>query len=302
MDLRRLGLFLAVVDHGGFTAAAAAIHVAQPALSLGVRELERELGATLLVRSRRGVVLTPAGEALVEPARQALRDVEIAVAAVGAVTGVLAGRIDVAALPTLAADPLAGVAGRFRQVHPRVLVRIVATDDPTELASAVRSGRSELGFTEQGPASEGLVEHALADQELVAVCPRAGAADTTILDLSSLEGAPLVLTPRGTSMRNLVDVALLELGITPLIAVETEQRDALVPLVLAGAGTAFVPSAIADVASSQGAVVRRTRPALRRKVVVVHRAGLLSPAGEQFLSHALADPVAGARGAFRAEG
>jgi DNA-binding transcriptional LysR family regulator len=86
-----------------------------------------------------------------------------------------------------------------------------------------------------------------------------------------------------------------------LLAVETEQRDALVPLVLAGAGTAFVPSAIADVASSQGAVVRRTRPALRRKVVVVHRAGLLSPAGEQFLSHALADPVAGARGAFRAE-
>ena len=89
MDLRRLRLFLAVVDHGGFTAAAAAIHVAQPALSLGVRELERELGATLLVRSRKGVVLTPAGEALVEPARQALRDVDIAVAAVEAVTGML---------------------------------------------------------------------------------------------------------------------------------------------------------------------------------------------------------------------
>ena len=64
MDLRRLRLFLSVVDHGGFTAAAAAIHVAQPALSLGVRELEQELGATLLVRSRKGVVLTPAGDAL----------------------------------------------------------------------------------------------------------------------------------------------------------------------------------------------------------------------------------------------
>jgi len=296
MDLRRLRLFLAVVDHGGFTAAAAAVHTAQPALSLGVRELERELGATLLVRSRKGVVLTPAGEALVEPARQALRDVEIAAAAVAAVTGVLAGHVDVAALPTLAADPLAGVAGRFHQAHPRVTVRIRATDDPTELAAAVRSGRSELGFTEQGPANDGLVEHALADQELVAVCPRTGHADTTVLDLATLDGVPLLLTPAGTSMRNLVDHALRNLGITPLIAVETEQRDALVPLVLAGAGTAFVPRAIAEVASSQGAVVRRTRPALRRKVVLVHRAGMLSPAGAQFLAHALAG-VAGRAGA-----
>src|SRR6478752_1080849 len=128
MDLRRLRLFLAVVDHRGFTAAAAAIHVAQPAVSLAVRELERELDATLLVRSRLGVTLTSAGAALVEPARQALHDVEIAVAAV---TGLLAGHVDVAALPTLAADPLAGVAGRFRRAHPQVAVRIVATDDST---------------------------------------------------------------------------------------------------------------------------------------------------------------------------
>ena len=288
MDLRRLRLFLAVVDHGGFSAAAAAVHVAQPALSLGVRELERELDAVLLVRSRKGVALTPAGEALVEPARQAIRDVEIAVAAVAAVTGVLAGHIDVAALPTLAADPLAGVAGRFRQAHPLVTVRIVATDDPTDVAQAIRSGRSELGVTEHGPANVGLVEHAIADQELVAVCPRIGDVDETTLELAALAGVPLLLTPEGTSMRNLVDQALSDLGITPLIAVETEQRDALVPLVLAGAGTAFVPRALAEVASSQGAVVRRTNPPLRRRVVLVHRAGTLSPAGAQFFIHAQA--------------
>ena len=287
MDLRRLGLFLAVVDHGGFTAAAAVVHVAQPALSLAVRELERDLGATLLVRSRTGVVLTPAGEALVEPARQALRDVETATAAVAAVTGMLAGRIDVASFPTLAADPLAGVAGLFRRSHPHVMVRVVATDDPIDLATAIRSGRSELGFTERGPANDGLVEHALADQELVAVCPRDSDRSRQALDLDTLDGTPLVLTPTGTSMRNLVDHALRDAGITPLIAVETEQRDALVPLVLAGAGIAFVPHALADVAASQGAIVRPTRPTLSREIAVVHRAGPLSPAGARFLSCAL---------------
>lgn len=290
MDLRRLGLFLAVVDHGGFTAASNAVHVAQPALSLAVRELERELGATLLVRTRKGVVLTPAGDALVEPARQALRDVETAAAAVAAVTGMLGGRVDVAAFPTLAADPLAGVAGRFRRAHPRVIVRVVATDDPGDLAAAIRSGRSELGFTERGPANDGLVEHALADQELVAVCPPDDDRGPGDLDVATLDGAPLVLTPVGSSMRNLVDAALSSAGITPLIAVETEQRDALVPLVLAGAGIAFVPHALAEVAAAQGAIVRATRPTLSRKIAVVHRHGPLSPAGARFLSFALEAP------------
>ena len=47
MDLRQLEYVLAVVDHGGFTRAAAALHVAQPSLSQGVRRLEAELGVTL---------------------------------------------------------------------------------------------------------------------------------------------------------------------------------------------------------------------------------------------------------------
>src|SRR5262245_57422926 len=132
MDLRRLRLFLAVVDEGGFTAAAKAVHVAQPAVSLAVRELEAELGAPLLVRSRHGVTLTAAGEALVSPARQALRDVDTAAAAVAAVTGLVAGRLDLAALPTLAADPVAELVGRFRVEHPAVQVRLADPDDPGE--------------------------------------------------------------------------------------------------------------------------------------------------------------------------
>src|SRR5688500_8836337 len=139
MDLRRLRLFLAVVDEGGFTAAARAVHVAQPAVSLAVRELEEELGAPLLVRSRQGVTLTPAGEALAAPARQALRDVEIAAAAVAAVTGLVAGRLDVASLPTMAADPLADLVGAFRRAHPAVQVRLAAPNDAEEVAAAVRS-------------------------------------------------------------------------------------------------------------------------------------------------------------------
>ena len=91
MDLRRLRLFLAVVDQGGMTRAAEAEFVSQPSVSQAIRELEHELGTDLFDRVGRQVILTPAGEALVGPARQALRDVETGRAAVAAVAG-LAGR------------------------------------------------------------------------------------------------------------------------------------------------------------------------------------------------------------------
>src|SRR6266540_3522956 len=263
MDLRRLQLFLAVVDEGGFTAAAKAVSVAQPSISLAVRELERELGAELLVRSRRGVALTTAGEALVGPARQAVRDVATATAAVPAVTGLMAGRLDVASLPTLAADPLAAMVGRFRQAHPAVTVRLAAPSEPRV-------------------ANQGLEELAVTEQELVAVSPPRTTGTGRPLPLRELRGVPLVLTLPGTSVRNLVEAGLAEAGVVPEIVVETAQRDALVPLVLAGAGTTLVPVSIATAAAALGAVIRSTRPVLRRRVVLVHRPGPMSPAAQRF--------------------
>jgi LysR family transcriptional regulator, carnitine catabolism transcriptional activator len=281
MDLRRLTLFVAVVDHNGFTAAADATHVAQPSVSLAVRELEHELGAELLVRSRHGVVLTTAGEALIGPARRALRDVAIATAAVAAVTGLIAGHLDVASLPSLAADPLAPLVGAFRRAYPGVTVQLGAPPNPHELAEAVRSGHTEVAFTEAGPANDGLEETFHSVQELFAVSPP-GTSGNRTLALRSLGGIALVLAAPDTSMRALVEGALAAINVTPRIAVESDQRDALIALVLAGAGTTFLPAGAAETARALGAVVQSTRPALRRDLVIVHRKGQVSPAARAF--------------------
>src|SRR5262245_48137766 len=281
MDLRRLELFVGVVEHGGFTAAARSRHVAQPSISLAVRELEHEVGATLLVRGRQGVRLTPAGEALLGPARRALREVENATAAVAVVRGLLAGRLDVAALPTLAADPLARMVGRFVEAHPAVEVRLHAPDDPHGLAEAVRTGIADVGVTEGGREVPGLDETPLGDQELLAVSP-AGADGAEPLELRALAGQPVVLTPAGTSLRDVVEAGFTDAGVTPVVAAETEQRDALLPLTLAGVGTTFLPPGLAAAAATGGAVVRRTRPALRRRLALVRRAGPMSPAIARF--------------------
>lgn len=115
MDSRKLAHFVAVVDHRGFTAASKAVFVSQPALSLAVKDLEAEVGAELFIRSGHRIRLTAAGLALLEPARQVLRDLETGRAAVAAVTGLSAGSLSLASLPTLAADPMASLVGEFRR-------------------------------------------------------------------------------------------------------------------------------------------------------------------------------------------
>lgn len=284
MDLRKLELFVAVVDAGGFTAAAEAVHVAQPSVSQAIRELEREVGADLLVRSRKGAAPTAAGLALLGPARRALREVAVAREAVADVVGLVGGRLDLAALPTLAADPLAALVGRFRRAHPAVTVGLLAPADPLAVADAVRSGRAELGISEAGVSGPDLTEIPLGDQELVAVAPAGTRLADGALPIERLAGVPLVLPPRGTSLRASVDDACGAAGVEPLVAVETEQRDALVPLALAGAGTTFVPAAVGAAAAEQGAVVRPTRPRLARRLAVLHRADHLGPAGRAFVS------------------
>ncbi len=288
MDHRRLELFIAVVDHGGFTAAARAVHVAQPAVSLAVKQLEREVDAGLLVRSRHGVTLTAAGSALVGPARQALRDLDVAADAVAAVTGLVAGRLDLASLPTLAADPLAEMVGRFCRAHPKVEVRLAAPTDPRDLADDVRSGSVELGVTEQSPASSGLVQRPVGEQDLVALLPPGEQHTGRPLPLPALAARRLVVTGPGTSLRMIVEQALAQAGLALAIAVETEQRDALVPLVVAGAGTAVVPGPLAASGAAQGAVVRPLEPPWRRSVVLLHRDARLSPAAARFVELALA--------------
>ncbi len=291
MDLRRLGLFLAVAEHGSFTAGARAAHVAQPAVSVAIRELETELGAELFVRGRRGAALTAAGEALLGPARQALRDIETAAAAVAAVTGLVAGDLDVASLATLAADPVAAIIGRFRSEHPGVTVRLMAPADPAQLAAAVTAGHAEIGVTEHGAANERLHEVSLHDQDLLLVSPppRAGGGAFGPITLRALADEPLVLTEPGSSLRVVVDRALESIGRTAHCVVETEQREALVPLVLAGAGSTVLPAQLASNATLLGAVVRDIRPPVRRRVVVVHREGPLSPAAQAFLDATFTD-------------
>lgn len=292
MERRQLEFFLAVVRHGGFTNAGRRLQVAQPSLSQAIRTLERDLGIQLFHRLGRGVTLTAAGEALIRPAQQVLRDLETARSTVENVSGLLGGRLDIVALTTLAVDPLADMIGRFRKLYPLVDIRIGDPEHDAAVTALVRTGQSELGLAESTADIEGLRGIRLADQEYFAVLPpRRGVQNNTPLPIGELADMPLIATPEGTAMRTLMDKVLAVRGIPPRIAIETAHRAAIVPLVLAGAGAALLPRAIADDARRRGAIVRTATPALHRTVHLLWRSQLLSPAAAAFVE--LADPARG---------
>ena len=214
MDTNRLRHFVAVADHGGFTAASKAVFVSQPALSLAVKELEAELGTPLFARVGRRVRLTAAGAALLGPARQALRDVETGRAAVEAVAGVLAGSLSLCSLPTLAADPMAGLVGRFRRHHPGVRVDLAAPEDSQDLFDLVEDGACELGLTDALDVPDSLASIDFGSQSLVFIHPPGTDVRrrTTGTAVAVGDETPFVAAPEGTSTRRLLDELLGALG------------------------------------------------------------------------------------------
>ena len=279
MDLRQIEYAVAIVDHGGFTKAAAALYVAQPSLSQSIKRLEADLGAPLFVRRGRGVRLSPAGHAFLGPARRLLRDASTVPRhdCRPRIVGDRNTRRRGASHP--GGRSIGRLHRRVRGLHPGVTVRVAEPGTARDLIEMVRDGRCEVGLTESVDPVEGLVQMRLGRQNLLAVLPPGRREDgSKRLDLADLADQALILTPPGTSTRDLVEAALATIGVQARIAVETNQREAIVPLVLSGAGSTVLPEPLALDALSRGATVRSLRPALSRTLGLIHPVDDLSPA------------------------
>ena len=279
MERRQLEYFLAVIDHGGFTSAAAALHVSQPALSAAVKGLEKDLGALLFHRLPRGVRLTEAGTEFAQSARMIMRELDTARARVDAVTGLIAGRLDIISLPGMLLDPLAPVIGRFRRRHPRVRVRVVQAEASEDVRDAVRAGDAELGLTDEVAAGKDVIGEPVMEQELVAVLPPGmpppAAGALAVADLLRMD---LITGPPGTAIRDFLTREGNRLGLEVHPAVEVTPRGSALYLVLAGAGTAILPRPVALLGGPRGAAVVSLAPRQTRLVYLLRRDAPLSPA------------------------
>jgi DNA-binding transcriptional LysR family regulator len=246
MELRQLEYFVAVAEECHFTRAARRLHVAQSGLSASIRLLERELGASLFVRSTRQVELTPAGRALLIEARRALSATDAARDAVAAVQGLVRGSLAIGSLQCLHVVHLPAVLARFLAAHPGLEIRL-RQGGSGELIEQVRAGRLDLAFVSR-PARcpDDVVVGPLAREPLVLACaPEHPFAARAQVELVELRAEQFVDFHPDWGTRDLVDNALDAAGVERRVALEVTDVHSLLDLVTFGLGVALVPQSFA---------------------------------------------------------
>ena len=286
MDVRQLQYFLAVVDLGGFHRAAEALYVAQPSLSQPIKLLERGPGQRAVPpgRARGGAHRGRPGADRPGPGGGAR-------AAVESVDGLTTGRVEIVASASQSVDPLTGVIARFTRAHPGVAVAIRAALSAEQVVESVRSGRTELGLlASAGPVpTDGVRLHPVARQRFVLVTPPDGPFQAgAVVPLTALSRHRLIAGQPGTGMRAVVD-DLIRSGVDATIVVESEYREAILPLVLDGIGLAVFAEAWRELAVRAGAVVVELDPPRFLDAAYLSRAGPLTPAARAFLGCAVPD-------------
>jgi DNA-binding transcriptional LysR family regulator len=145
MTLQQLEYFLAAAGHRSFSAAAAALHMAQPSLSEQIRRLEAELGSPLFIRARRGLALTEAGRLLLPHAERTLAAAREAADSVREVRELAAGTATFGTFGNAPYYLLSDLVQDFRSRFPNVRVRLIGQNS-SEVADSVRDGQLEAGL------------------------------------------------------------------------------------------------------------------------------------------------------------
>ncbi|MFD6231395.1 LysR family transcriptional regulator [Streptomyces sp. NPDC060232] len=292
MELRQLRYLVAVVEEGGFTRAAARLHLAQPGLSAQIRQLEKELGQPLLDRSGRSVTPTEVGRAVLPYARAALAAADAVRQSVDEHTGLLRGKVTLGLVAgaTGHAFDVAAFLADFHGAHPDL--EIALTEDTSErMQAALLAGEIDIALL--GPTGEepppGLAHRTVVDVPLCAAVtsggPLLGPAGRTTVALAELRDRPLICLPRGTGVRAALERGCARVGFRPRVAFEAASPQVLAQLAARGLGVAVMP--LGEEGPEPGGGLRALRivePGLRARIVLAWPAtGPAGPAARALL-------------------
>ncbi len=242
VELRHLALFVAVAEELHFGRAAARVHMAQSPLSRQIRLLERDLGEVLFERSTRAVRLTPAGEALLEPARRVLAEAAVARRAVRAAGQGEIGRVTVGFAGASGYDAVPRLTRAVTAELPGIELVLLGQTYSGEALARLDEGTLDLGFVAM-PVREGISARVVRIERLVVALPDAHPlAERDVVDLTDLASEPFITFPasRGSAVRDAAVQACVRAGFTPLITQEASDAYNLLTLVGAGVGVAIM--------------------------------------------------------------
>lgn len=257
MNLSQLRTFVAVVEHSSFSAAAHALGLSQPAVTMQVQALESDLGVTLLDRRYRKVELTEAGRTLLPHARKLMHDMDEARQDLERLSDTVSGHLMVAASTTPGQYVLPRLLGGFLREYPAVGVTI-RVFDTGDVITHVESGEAHLGMTGAEVPGAHVSQELLGSDDLVLVCPRGHPlAARTRVPLSDLVDEPFIVREAGSGTRMVSEDALRRSGIDPAelrVVMELGTNEAVLSAVEGGMGIGIVSMWVAEKAIKLGTV------------------------------------------------
>src|SRR2546423_9943096 len=256
MEIRQLRAFAAIAEAGTFTAGAERVHITQAAISMQIRQLEIELGTQLCGRAPRRVILTEAGEKLLERARRILREHDAAVHELAAIAGAEYGRLRLgSASAMVSADPLPAILKELRAQHPKAEITML-TGTSDALVQQILAGDLDIAFVSLPVEARGIETILLNRDELVAIAsPRHRFARQRVVSAYELAGEKLILGERGGNTRRLIDHFFAAAGVNPTIAIELIRLAAIKRMVEENMGVGIAPLQSAREEVEQGRLV-----------------------------------------------
>jgi DNA-binding transcriptional LysR family regulator len=287
MRINFLGLqaFLSVADRGSFRRAASHLHLSQTAVSHRIKNIERELGLKLFVRTTREISLTKAGLDLIETAREAVTNLEQSLEALRRQGSGRKRRLSIACLPAFAIYRLPPVLNRFKTLHPNVEVKIHDVS-ALELANLLVRDEAEFGLSLVSVNRWDLDVEPLIKADPIVIACRTDheLARKKLVRWADLDGVPLVRFGMNTSVRPLIDDALARMHGKLDWRYEVQRVETALALTEAGCALTVVPRSNVDLYGSRNLTSRRLRaPGITCAFGLVTKRGVpLSPIAEQF--------------------
>ncbi len=305
IELRVWRQFLTLAETLHFGRAAQRMHMTQPPLTLAIQQLESRLGVMLFERSRRQVMLTPAGQALMEPVRQLLLQARSLPGIAQAAGHGAVGRLRLGFVSTIGFGPLPGWLRSFREAEPGVDVVLREATSDVQLR-AFEQGEADAGFVLHAPnmppetSALTLSRLSVSIEPMVLAVPESSALhDAKRLTLAQILAQPLIIFPRDIAP-SLYDAVLAfyhRHSTSLVIAQEAIQMQTIVNLVSAGLGLAWVPQSVTTL-QRPGVVYRRLPVALAsaapRAETSLVWPGQAGPVVARFVDHVKRDVTASA--------
>jgi LysR family nitrogen assimilation transcriptional regulator len=235
MDIRQIRYFTEVASTRSFKGAASRLNISQSSLSRRVADLERSVNSRLLLRHPRGVSLTPRGEAFLERANAVLREFDSMQAELSGRTEPPAGVVTVGSSGTVSSVLLAPLAARFQGPRERVRLRFIDGAQYV-LLEGLDAGRIDVALmTTPEPVANCRME-VLREEQLYLVSRKAGHRRRKTLSIKDLGELPLIMFPRPSTNRKLIELKARDSGIE--LYCKYESSSALVQLEFARLGLA----------------------------------------------------------------